>query len=760
MNTTAAMALDGADLSEARRLHAAGLVLCKLLPFKKQPEGEGWNVTAVRSIEPGATGYGVLLARNGLCSIDPDRVDQSRQIMRALGFDLETLMEAGARSKSTRPGSGGRSVFADPGGLAWLRFSFDGLGTVLELRAQSANLQDAVPGLLYSDKTGEIRTQTAANERRIDDRCPLPEDLVAWWRRCSTDLDFLREQQRIAGEAIGARPLRAVSAGGGTLAYPSPLRADFNACHDIEQMLLGHGYSKHGKRLKAPNSEGGPGVRRIPGKEGLWQSDHASDPLFGTFDAWTVFVVLDHLENIAAAEAAFEPELHAFRAGDFDDEHAKARDDALALIEAADLVGMEPEDLARGVAERMQSVALADSTTREILDRVSARSAQAAEQVRALLGMAGSGPGGSNIVGIEEFLAKMQPPDYVWHRVLQKGCLYAFTAKWGHGKTAVMNTVAMHVAAGRALAGHQITQTRVLYLCGENPADVQLRASAAAMRFGIDLDELRGQLYFTRRPFAIDSPAELKKFVREASVHGPFGLVVIDTGPAHSSSEEENDNREMHKLAMAMRDLMTPLGNPATVALMHPTKEATRENLQPRGGGAFSGSIDGELCGWADQGVVEFFHRTKFRGPGFDPISFHLERVELPGMVDNFGEPVVTVVAVEAAGDGAAVARAQPLKGSAEIARRALDAALGDIALMQTLDRSMADEAAQALYCQPPAVVIHIDDWRRMAYDMGISDGDADARKKAFRRARDKLVEMGVVRHWKDWVWLKATARA
>jgi biotin operon repressor len=49
-------------------------------------------------------------------------------------------------------------------------------------------------------------------------------------------------------------------------------------------------------------------VRPIPGKTGLWRSDHASDPLHGTFDAWTAFVVLDHQGNLEAALMAAHAE--------------------------------------------------------------------------------------------------------------------------------------------------------------------------------------------------------------------------------------------------------------------------------------------------------------------------------------------------------------------------------------------------------------------------------------------------------------------
>ena len=60
-------------------------------------------------------------------------------------------------------------------------------------------------------------------------------------------------------------------------------------------------------------------MRPIPGKVGLWQSDHASDPLHGTFDAWTAFVVLDHSGGLAAAEAEWEPAYTAVVVAGFTD---------------------------------------------------------------------------------------------------------------------------------------------------------------------------------------------------------------------------------------------------------------------------------------------------------------------------------------------------------------------------------------------------------------------------------------------------------
>lgn len=235
-----------------------------------------------------------------------------------------------------------------------------------------------------------------------------------------------------------------------------------------------------------------------------------------------------------------------------------------------------------------------------------------------------------------------EPPTWVIDRVLPKGALYALTAVWGHFKTALALLMADCIATGTAFNGQQVAQGSVLYLAGENPHDVALRLTA--MFNGRPLPENLTVFPF---PFAVDNDAEREAFVK--SFNGrTFDAVIIDTGPAYTQRDEENDNAQAHKLAMAFRALIEPLGRPCVLALMHPVKNASKDNLQPRGGGAFSGSIDGELAAWADTlpsgvKVVEFFHRSKFRGPGFAPMTFAAQTVALPQFIDNFGRAALTV---------------------------------------------------------------------------------------------------------------------
>ena len=301
-----------ADHSEARRLLTKGFHLVPLMRYRKQPEGEAWNApkNKVKAIDPEATGYGMPLAANDLCSVDPDRIDLAPVGLAALGLSLGDIMAAGVRTRSTRPNSGGRSAFKAAPGLSWLTFKSRETGTVLEMRAHSPNLQDVLPGIVYHDKEGELCSQSYANERRFDDAPELPAKVLAWWTKCSTDPKFYHLQQTRFFDAIAAHlgtPVRASLAisTGKTLAFPSRMRVNYNAAHGVPDILTAHGYAEHNDRWAPPTATGKPGVHAIPGKDGLYQSPHASDPLHGTFDAWTANVVLNHDSDVIAAEEAF-----------------------------------------------------------------------------------------------------------------------------------------------------------------------------------------------------------------------------------------------------------------------------------------------------------------------------------------------------------------------------------------------------------------------------------------------------------------------
>lgn len=319
-----------ADLTEAQRLLDNDFTLVRLHDFTKRPIGDDWNKKAADYIAPDATGYGLPLARNRLCSIDPDHVDMARAGLAAWGFDLDDLLSAGVRTRSTRPGSGGRSAFAEDHEemCRWLSFRvFDDEGkstTVLELRAKSANLQDCVPGVIYKDaKTGRVYSQEYAGDKRFDDKPSLPDEFARLWRQLSIDDESLREYERKFYEGIvsagfmvnGKKPVLLPSMGSGEkLPFEAKgIRGEFNRKHTPADIIDRHGYRYHANidRWSHPGATGAPGIRPIPGKDDLWRSDHAGDPLHGTFDAWAAYVQLDHKGDVGAAVAAYTAERQA-----------------------------------------------------------------------------------------------------------------------------------------------------------------------------------------------------------------------------------------------------------------------------------------------------------------------------------------------------------------------------------------------------------------------------------------------------------------
>lgn len=243
------------------------------------------------------------------------------------------------------------------------------------------------------------------------------------------------------------------------------------------------------------------------------------------------------------------------------------------------------------------------------------------------------------------------PLDQLIDGVLARGRFYSLTGQTGHGKTAVAKALELAVAAGRPFAGRDVPQCNVLSLQGENPEDAAMRMRGTAQCLGFTSTDLN-RIYVVPETFDLD--AKVLEIDAIAEEWGPFGLVVVDTSAAYNMGNDENDNLQARRHATMFRELCNLPGNPTVLVLCHPTKGATRENLVPRGGGAFLNEVDGNLTCWKDEaGIVTLHWAGKFRGPSFDPIRFELKPWELVGVKDSKGRPVVSVVAAPVLDDRA-----------------------------------------------------------------------------------------------------------
>jgi hypothetical protein len=248
---------------------------------------------------------------------------------------------------------------------------------------------------------------------------------------------------------------------------------------------------------------------------------------------------------------------------------------------------------------------------------------------------------GPRLMDSAAFVRDFVPPDYLIAGILQRRFIYAITGRTGEGKTAVCLRIAAHIAAGLPLDDAIVSPGRVLYLAGENPDDIRMRWIVLMEQMGLDENDIA--VDFVDGRFSI---SEIPNHILAAASEHEYVLVIVDTSVAFSQSVDENDNVEQLKHAQALRGLIDVLpGGPTILVCCHPPKNATDDNLQPRGGGAAIAEFDGNLTCKRTETATVVHSQGKFRGPDFTPIHFLLQGATTARLKDSNGHQIWTVFA-------------------------------------------------------------------------------------------------------------------
>jgi hypothetical protein len=244
-----------------------------------------------------------------------------------------------------------------------------------------------------------------------------------------------------------------------------------------------------------------------------------------------------------------------------------------------------------------------------------------------------------------EFLKDFVPPSYLIDGLLLRRYIYSLTAPTGHGKTVVLLRLAVDVAFGKPFSDFETEPGRVLYFAGENPEDVRTRWLMMSVLMGFDKDTI--PVDFIPGTFSI--PELRDQIMTESEACGGYALVIIDTSAAYFNArgggEDENSNNALLDHAKDMRSLCEAPGGPTVVVACHPVKNATKDNLLPRGGGAFLNEVDGNLTLWSDDETITELHwQGKFRGRPFSPTLFKMHLVYSDAVVDQKGRQIPSVI--------------------------------------------------------------------------------------------------------------------
>lgn len=239
------------------------------------------------------------------------------------------------------------------------------------------------------------------------------------------------------------------------------------------------------------------------------------------------------------------------------------------------------------------------------------------------------------------FTADFVAPEYIIEGVVQRGRLYTLTAPTGSGKTAVMLYAATAIATGMQFCGLECEQGDVLFFAGENPDDVRARVIATLEFYGVNPNQCR--LHFIPGTFSIRQ--DMNRLKQEAAKLPNLILIVVDTFAAYFDGEDENSNAQSLDFARVVRNLTQIESKPAAIMPAHPVKNATRQNLAPKGGSSLVNEVDGNLTLWNTDGLVTMHWQVKHRGPEFEPINFELKRYECERIKDRKGRLIPTILA-------------------------------------------------------------------------------------------------------------------
>lgn len=299
------------------------------------------------------------------------------------------------------------------------------------------------------------------------------------------------------------------------------------------------------------------------------------------------------------------------------------------------------------------------------------------------------------------------------------------------------------LVAGIPYHGLETHKKRVVYLAAEGQAGIIRRVVGLMVHHG--LDQLDG-LTVLPMPCLIDDGQQLGELIAALkTMPEPPEIVVLDT-LARSMAGDENETANMNKVVQACDQLRVEVGC-RTMIIHHSGKDGARGS---RGAISLPAATDTEIkIEKAGQHMARMICLKQKDYPEFEPRTYKLE-VQDTGYVDDDLQPVTTLVPIYDP-DATPPTDRPAISGATRIALDALTKAIDDQGQNPTSDMMQHMDAGAAMRGK----VVHVDVWRDMAYKMGISSGEQKAKRTAFSRARQTLLDQGMISTWDGYYWVK-----
>ena len=344
-------------------------------------------------------------------------------------------------------------------------------------------------------------------------------------------------------------------------------------------------------------------------------------------------------------------------------------------------------------------------------------------------GTAGNDRENPLFVPVSRFIGTPAPPQWTVRKWLPASSMAVLFGEPGCGKSFLAVDWCCHVATGLDWNGNRVKQGAVLYIAGEGHYGLKRRFATWQQQHGVIPDTL----YISERAVTLDPAGAKTVFEAVGSVDEIPVLIVVDTLSSVIAGDE-NNAVDMNAFLAVLKKLLA--GTAATILVVHHTGHGSKERA--RGHSSLKAALDAEFrAERCDGSGVLTCTKPKDMEPP-KPLSFELTQVELPDAwrdPEEPDEPVTSCIFTVTGNADGKPGKAREVPASQKIA-------------MTALHTAMVEEGGT----YSGQFAVHIDAWRKAAYDGGIAD-TADAKKKAFQRTRTSLLASGDVKCNDDLYW-------
>ncbi len=232
-------------------------------------------------------------------------------------------------------------------------------------------------------------------------------------------------------------------------------------------------------------------------------------------------------------------------------------------------------------------------------------------------------------------LIEMRPPDWLLRGMLERDTFALVFGDPGCGKSFLAIDWACRIATQTPWRGNSVQGGTVVYVAGEGQQGFGRRIRAWSEFNGVDI---AGIPLFVAPAVAIPNPADLVALAGaiDAGAGRPV-LIVVDTLARCFGGGDENSTQDMSQFVSACDAIRRRYG--CTILVVHHTGHGDKSRA--RGAIALKAALDAEYR--LDNNDHLLLTATKMKDAETPPpLTMELVTVELPGLVDEHGNPITS----------------------------------------------------------------------------------------------------------------------